>query len=180
MTWHPDTNNGDQYMNQRTGKYEWRAVRYRAAIEKMYEMGLDDSMTIMDIGAGWTEMDYTLRAEYGWRGRYIPIDCGIDNTDLNTWVPVRDAHFMVALEIYEHLTNWRMLEMRLREHAAVGVIMSTPNPLTTDVLGMDETHVTEIHTETLTGLGYEVFEKTFYGGAFSGGKPDSLFGVWKR
>ena len=180
MTWTPTIRNCDQYMDDRTGKYEYRAVRYRAAIEWMIANGLDDSMTVVDVGAGMTEFDYTLRAEYGFRGRYIPVDGGIDGTDLNVWTPPREAHFFVALELVEHLTEWRSLVHKMQTKAIRGVALSTPNPLTTDVLGMDPTHVCEVHRDDLWDYDFTVSEETFYGGVFSGGKPDSLFATWRK
>jgi hypothetical protein len=167
-------------MDERTGKYEYRAVRYRKAIETMYAHGLDDSMTIFDVGAGMTEFDYTLRAEFNWRGRYIPIDGGIDGTDLNDWTPPRDAHWFVALELLEHLNNWGGLVQRMQAKATQGIVISTPDPRTTDVLGMDPTHVVEIQPEYLRLYDFKVTDETFYGGVFSNGQPDSLFGVWTR
>lgn len=181
MTWVPTIANCDNYMDERTGKYEYRAVRYRKAIDAMYERGLDNSMTIMDIGAGMTEFDYTLRAEYGWRGRYIPIDGGIDGTDINIWKPARKVHWIVALELLEHLNNPYTKLGEWRQASTQGVVISTPNPETTDVLGMDPTHVCEIHANDLRTMGgMEVSEETFYGGIWSNGRPDSLFGVWTR
>ena len=180
MTWIPTIANCDNYMDERTGKYEYRAVRYRHAIEEMYNHGLDDSMTIFDVGAGMTEFDYCLRREYDWRGRYIPIDGGIDGTDLNSWIPPREAHWFVALELLEHLTCWDHLIVGMQAYASQGIVISTPNPRTTDVIGMDPTHVVEIHPDRLANRGFEVTEQTFYGGVFSNGEPDSLFGVWTR
>ena len=178
MTWIPTIKNCDNYMDERTGKYEYRAIRYRKAIDAMFLNGLDDTMTIMDIGAGMTEFDYTLRAEYNWRGRYIPVDGGIDGTDLNYWTPPREAHWFVALELLEHLNNWTALTGKMLDNATRGVVVSTPNPLTTDVLGMDPTHVTEISKGSLEAFGFRVSEEYFYGGVFSGGQRDSLFGVY--
>lgn len=181
MTWTPTVANCDQYMDDRTGKYEFRAIRYRHAIRAMFANGLDDSMTIFDIGAGMTEFDYCLRREFDWRGRYIPVDGGIDGTDLNSWIPPRDAHWFVALEVLEHLHNWATLVGWMQYYASKGIVVSTPNPLTTDVIAMDPTHVVEIHEHMLrASFGFEVTLETFYGGVFSGGKPDSLFGVWTR
>jgi len=180
MTWTPTIQNCDNYMDERTGKYEYRAVRYRKAIETMFAHGLDNSMTIFDIGAGMTEFDYCLRAEYNWRGRYVPVDGGIDGTDLNSWVPPRKAHWFVALELLEHLNHWDILLNHMQRKSLQGVVVSTPNPATTDVIGMDPTHVVEIHPEYLTDFGMTVTEETFYGGVFSEGKPDSLFGVWTK
>lgn len=182
MTWTPTIANCDNYLDDRTGKYEYRAVRYRAAADYMFShyTPLDDTMTIVDIGAGMTEFDYTLRAEYGWRGRYIPIDGGIDGTDLNEWVPSRDVHWFVALEILEHLQDPYRLAQQMQRHATQGVIFSTPNPATTDVLGMDPTHVAEVDESRMSMLGFSVKWETFYGGVFSDGRPDSLFGAWTR
>lgn len=180
MTWTPTIQNCDNYMDERTGKYEYRAVRYRHAIETMFDNGLDDSMTIVDVGAGMTEFDYCLRVDYDWRGRYIPVDGGIDGTDLNSWVPAREAHWFVALELLEHIHNPGRLLNAMKEKATKGVVISTPNPRTTDVLGMDPTHVVEIYPAFLAVRGVQVSEETFYGGVFSNGEPDSLFGVWTR
>lgn len=180
MTWVPTIQSCDQYMDERTGKYEFRAIRYRAAIEAMYLNGLDDSMTVFDVGAGMTEFDYCLRAEYNWRGRYIPIDGGIDGTNLNLWTPPREAHWFVALEILEHLWNWRGLVDRMQAKASQGIVISTPNPATTDVIGMDSTHVCEVFEADLGARGFDVTAETFYGGIFSNGLPDSLFGVWTK
>lgn len=180
MTWTPTIQNCDNYMDERTGKYEFRAIRYRVAAEAMFARGLDDSMTIFDVGAGMTEFDYCLRKEYDWRGRYIPIDGGIDGTDLNAWIPPREGHWFVALELLEHLWNWRGTVQWMQMKASQGVIVSTPNPRTTDVIGMDPTHVVEVHSKDLEFFDFKVTEETFYGGVFSNGQPDSLFGVWTR
>lgn len=178
MTWIPTIDNCDEYLGGRTGCYEYRAVRYRKAIEAMFANGLDDSMTVFDVGAGMTEFDYTLRVEYDWRGRYVPIDGGIDGTDLEVWTPPRMTEWFVALEIAEHLSNVDMFLTKMKMYATQGVILSTPDPRTTDVLGMDSTHKTEIHKDYLESLGFNVTEQYFYGGVFSGGEKDSLFGVW--
>jgi hypothetical protein len=180
VTWVPTIQNCDNYMDERTGKYEYRAVRYRHAIDVMYAHGLDDSMTIVDVGAGMTEFDITLRHEYNWRGRYIPVDGGIDGTDLEWWSPPREAHWFVALELVEHLLLWPRLVGAMQAKAQKGVVLSTPNPRTTDVLGMDHTHKCEVHHNELTDMGFRVSEETFYGGVFSNGEPDSLFGVWMK
>lgn len=180
MTWTPTVQNCDNYMDERTGKYEYRAVRYRKAIETMFANGLDDSMTIFDVGAGMTEFDYCLRREYNWRGRYIPVDGGIDGTDLNSWVPPREGHWFVALELLEHLVNWGPLVAGMQSMSTRGIVVSTPNPRTTDVIGMDPTHVVAIRPQDLELWDFKVTEETFYGGVFSNGEPDSLFGVWTR
>lgn len=178
MTWMPTIHSCDSYLGERTGTYEQRAIRYRAAADWMTASGLTHDMTIVDVGAGMTELDYCLRAEYRWRGRYIPVDGGIDGVDLNDWTPPREAHFFVALEIIEHLFNWRELIQRVQERALNGVVMSTPNPRTTDVIGMDPTHMVEVHPADLEAYGFQVSEETFYGGVLSDGEPDALFATW--
>ena len=180
MTWTPTIQSCDSYLDDRTGKYEFRAVRYRAAADWLTASGLTHDMTIVDVGAGMTELDYCLRAEYGWRGRYIPVDGGIDGVNLNYWTPPRDAHFFVALEIIEHLSNWRALIERMQRKALIGVVMSTPNPRTTDVIGMDPTHMVEVYSKDLEPYAFKVSEETFYGGVFSDGAPDALFVTWRR
>ena len=179
MTWTPSIGNCDAYLGERTGSYEQRAVRYRHAAQAMVGAGLDDTMTVVDIGAGWTEFDYCLRAEFGFKGRYIPVDGGIDGTDLNFWRPVRTADWFVALEILEHVHQPARLAREMQASAKRGVVFSTPNPMTTDVLGMDPTHVAEIDADDARSWGFTVSEETFYGGVFSHGHPDSLFGHWE-
>jgi hypothetical protein len=180
MTWQPTIANCDNYMDERTGKLEYRAVRYRHAIRAMYDCGLDDTMTIVDVGAGMTEFDYILRREFDWKGRYIPVDGGIDGTDLNHWTPPREAHWFVALELLEHLVYWKTLVSNMQNKASRGIVISTPNPHTTDVISMDPTHVCEVWPSELEDRGFSVSEETFYGGVFSNSLPDSLFGVWTK
>ena len=182
--WTPTIQNCDDYMNDREGRYEFRRIRYRRAIDEMVKYGLDNSMTIFDVGAGMTEFDYCLRTEYDWRGRYIPIDGGIDGTDLETWVPPREAHWFVALELLEHLDNWKHLVVRMQVKAMKGIVISTPNPYATDVLGMDPTHKVEIYPPELVEAGFKITGETFYGRTFNipgrENEDDSLFGVWAR
>lgn len=179
MTFVPTTNNCDHYLSEREGKYEYRAIRYRAAIDKMFEMGLDNSMTVVDVGAGMTEFDYCLRAEYDWRGRYIPVDGGIDGTDIRTWVP-RNAHFFVALEILEHLEDWVSPTIRMKNAASHGIVISTPWDKACDVIAMDPTHIGAVTSDDLAEQGFDVTYHNFYGSTYGEhmGK-DALMGVWK-
>lgn len=180
MTFVPTTANCDHYMSEREGKYEYRAIRYRAAIDHLYAMGLDDSMTVVDVGAGMTEFDYCLRAEYNWRGRYIPVDGGIDGTDIRTWTP-RGAHFFVALEIYEHMTEWREVNARMQAAASRGIVISTPWNAACDVIAMDPTHVVEVSANDLHEEGFVVERHNFYGGTYGELEGmDALMGVWQR
>jgi hypothetical protein len=137
--------------------------------------GLADTDTVIDVGAGWTELDYCLRSEFDWRGRYMPVDGSLDGVDLNVWSPPRDAEWFVALEIVEHVYDPCRLIRAMQERALKGVIISTPNPETTDVLGMDPTHVVEVFADTLRCLRFDVQPRSFYG------QPcDSLFAVYAR
>ena len=167
----------DEYLGARTGKYEWRRERYAAAADLMLAqpVGLEHSDTLVDVGAGWTELDYFLRAERDWRGRYVPVDGGIDGTNLEWWGPPRNAEWIVGLEILEHLHSWPFVLTWMKRAARKGVVLSTPNPRTTDVLGMDPTHVVAIEPYELAALGFTVEERSFYG------QPaDSLFAWWLR
>lgn len=183
-TWTPTVSNCDQYMDDRQGKYEYRAIRYRAAIEWMLANGLKDGMTVIDVGAGMTEFMYCMVKEFNLSVRYIPVDGGIDGTDLNNWTPPRSAHFVVGLEILEHLTNWKNTLDKMKECATVGVVVSTPNPIVTDVLAMDPTHVREIFHDDLVVAGMKVARHKFYGGVFN--RPnytdfdDALLGTWRK
>lgn len=176
----------DAYLKARTGRYEWRCVRYDAALTAMHTLGLNDAHTVVDVGSGWGEFGARLHSmsfhpfrdpQAGiWhpsRARYIPVDAAIDGVDLNNWVPPRRAEFFVALEVLEHLENPHSMMCRMSGYADRAVIVSTPNPETTDVLGMDRTHKTPVSRIDLEAKGFYVTERSFYG------KPaDSLFGVW--
>lgn len=168
----------DEYLNERTGKYEYRQVRYLTAAGVLVARNLTHEDTVLDLGAGMTEFDYCLRTEYGWRGRYVPIDGSIDGTNIETWIPPRKYDFVVALEILEHLHNPRRVLRELQSYTRKGIVVSVPNPRTVDVLGIDRTHVYIITREFLENFGFTVREETFYGGVFSNGEPDALLGVW--
>lgn len=162
----------DRYLAERTS-YQWRRTRYRKAAGRLRQRGLADSDTLVDVAAGWTELDYCLRHELDWRGRYIPIDGGIDGTDLNLWAPARRAEWFVALEILEHLANPARLVQVMQAHADKGLVVSTPNPAVVDVMGMDPTHVTAISAETVGRWGLHVEVCSLYG------QPnDGLLGWW--
>lgn len=168
----------DDYIGERTGTYEHHAVRYRATADFFSSLGLCADSTVYDVGSGWTDFDYTLRSEYDWLGRYIPIDGSISALDLNTWVPERPVEFTAALEIIEHLADPLRLVRELQAVTRTAMAISVPNPRTTDVLGMDRTHVTIVTPEMLESVGFHVEERTFYGGVYSKGEPDALFATW--
>jgi hypothetical protein len=166
----------DGYLASRTGRYEWRCHRYDAAYDEVEEHGLyrTSDITVCDVGAGWTELGRRF-FERGFRGRYWPIDGGLDGADLNYWSPPRPVNWFVCLELVEHLRDPIRLIRAMQMAATDGVVISTPNPRTTDVLGMDATHVTPVSAEDLRFLAFSVSERSFYG------QPDdSLFAVWRR
>lgn len=163
----------DEYLASRTGCYKWRCERYRAAVD-VIEREHDHAThcTVFDVGAGATEFGRFLW-ERGYSGRYFPVDACIDGVDLNEWVPQRTADWFVCLEVIEHVWDPVRLLRAMQNAALRGVIVSTPNPATTDVLGMDKTHVTPVSHAVLSSLAFDVEPRSFYG------KPDdSLFGVW--
>ena len=175
----------DEYLAARTGCYQFRCERYDAALTAMYGLGLDDSCTVLDIGAGWHEFGCRMY-EGRWipdedgicerhpcRARYWPVDAALDGTDLDQWSPVRKVEYIVALEVLEHLHNPVRLLRQMMAHATRGVLVSTPNPETVDVLAIDSTHVQPIARTMLEREGMLVEESSFYG------QPaDSLLGVW--
>lgn len=173
MTWQPSVKACDSYLQQRTGHYGYRRIRYNAAADFLKQNGLSDNDIIMDIGAGWTEFDYFIRVEHDWKGRYVPIDGWIDNTDLEFWKPPREVEWFVALEIIEHLEEPYRLVLQMQASASKGVVISTPNPETVDVISMDYTHKTEIWAQNLVNLGFKVESREFYGTP-----DDSLFATW--
>lgn len=168
----------DEYLGERGGCYEYRAVRYTAAGRALTVAGLSNTDTVYDIGAGFTEFDYCMRKTFDWRGRYAPIDWGISNIDLNAWEPEREVEFAVALEILEHLKDPERLVRALQRSVTKAIVVSVPNPRTVDVLGIDDTHVIEVTQAMLEDWGFKVEEKTFYGGVYSKGEPDALLAVW--
>jgi hypothetical protein len=150
------------YLDARTGKYEWRCQRYDAVIRKLYEMGLENGDHIVDVGAGRQEFHTRLK-EWGWKGAYTPLDASIDGIDLEEWTPDRSPDFYVAIEILEHLHTPMQLADLMADDAAKGVAATTPNPYTTDVLGMDPTHVIEVFPEDFAGLEWNTQISSFYG-----------------
>lgn len=185
----------DTYLSQRADDpdaYARRCVRYDAALGAMHSLGLAHTDTVVDVGAGWTEFGARLHTGRGpccsppcdapgcvppcgpSRARYIPVDACIDGVDLNTWLPPRRAEWFVALEVLEHLKRPERLARALMASASKGVIISTPNPATTDVLAMDATHVTPVAGMDLLSWGFH----TVVPSSFYGEHADSLLAVW--
>lgn len=163
----------NDYLNARTGKYEWRCQRYDGVINKLAAMGLDDNDTVIDLGAGREEFHKRL-LERGYRVNYFPIDASIDGVDLDTWKPIARADFFVAIELLEHLWHPFRLMQEMAGHADKGIAATTPNPRTTDVLGMDPTHVIPIYAEQFRYHGWDTEIRSFYG------QEDDSVLAWKK
>lgn len=163
----------DRYLSGRTGCYEWRCTRYAAVADTVVGRVGTTLPTLVDVGAGATELARYLYAERGWRGRYYPVDACFDGVDLDEWSPARTADWFVALELIEHLSRPLRLLAAMKRRAVCGVVVSTPNPETTDVLGMDPTHRTPVTRGQLEALGFGVEVRSFYGQ-----EGDSLYAVW--
>lgn len=170
----------ESYLEERTGSYEKRAVRYRLAARKLFELGMDSQSTLLDVGAGWTEFDYCLRREFDWRGRYIPLDASLDGVELEEWEPPRSYDFFAALELFEHLSNPLRLMELLQGATLRGGVATVPDPERVDVFAMDETHHTEVDRTMLEGRGFEVQSVGIYGGHYGGGDRDGLLASWQR
>jgi hypothetical protein len=153
----------NEYLDQRSGTFEFRCIRYEAVTDRLLALGLEDGDLIVDVGAGRCEFDHYLRTRRGLHVRYVPVDGSIDGTDLEKWIPPFASDFFVAIELLEHLNDPIRLMNEMMGTALKGIVATTPNPLTTDVLGMDYTHKTEIFPETFEQFGWDVREVTLFG-----------------
>lgn len=170
---HPSREQWEEYLGERTGTYAYRCRRYYAVNKKLKELGFVDGDLIYDVGAGMCEFGRYLFREADWTGRYVPVDGAIDGTELNDWAPPVTAHAFVAIEVIEHLRDpGRMLAL-MQVQATRGVVVTTPNPETVDVLALDRTHVHPIPVWFLRHFGFEVETVSLFG------KPDdTLIGTW--
>lgn len=166
----------EEYLRGHTSLHFERAGRFRAASERLRSSGLDDTDILVDLGAGLTELDYYLRGEYGWRGRYVPLDAWVDGTfDLDTWRPARPVGWYAALEVLEHLRDPEDLVRRMKESALKGVVVTTPNSDVVDVLAQDPTHVTPLDEKTLQSWGMRTSLHNMYGQY-----QDGICGLWRK
>ncbi|WP_369225920.1 acyl carrier protein [Streptomyces sp. R39] len=166
----------EEYLRGHASLHFERASRFRAASERLRAGDLDDTDILVDLGAGLTELDFFLRAEYGWRGRYLAMDAWVDGTfDFDTWRPVRPVGWYAALEVLEHLNDPEDLIRRMQESALKGLVVTTPNSKTVDVLAQDPTHVTALDEETLQAWGLTTTLHNFYGQY-----QDGICGLWRK
>ncbi|MDJ0386283.1 hypothetical protein [Streptomyces sp. G-G2] len=155
--------------------YQERAARYRVAADRLATGGLSDRHSLADVGAGHTELDWCLRREHGWDGRYLPFDRWTGDVDLERWVPPMRYDWLACLEVIEHLRDPDRLLRELLASAVLGVVVTTPNPAVVDVLAMDPTHITPVSREHLADLGFYTSLHNLYGTP-----DDGICGVWYR
>lgn len=110
-------------------------------VNVLHRIGLKQCDTIVDLGAGMCDLDYTLR-QRGWFGRYVPVDGDLDpSVNLETWYPTFGCDFYVCIDTTEHLHEWKRLIRVMKECARKGVVVSTADADTVDVYAMHPTHV---------------------------------------
>lgn len=166
------------YLAASTGSYEKRLTRYRLASQ---QLGLGPHTPLTDLGSGRKEMERHLREDHGWRGLYTPVDAAEDGTDLNFWQPrPHKAHrYYSALEVLEHLPNWKNLLANLRAAGPHSLVATVPDPEQVDIFAMDDTHVSAIHAEDFEALGFVVSRVSIYGGYYGGNGTDALLAVYR-
>lgn len=163
------------YLDERTSTYAMRVPRFGTVFGEMRRLGFASGDLVVDIGAGHCEFDRYLRCSPNKRYdlRYLPVCGAIDGTDLDVWRPKVSADFFVAIETIEHLFSAPQMLSAMAQFATKGAIITTPNPDTVDVLGLDRTHVFPVRREMLESLGYNVRAISLFG------KPeDTLLGVY--
>lgn len=158
------------------GTYQDRVQEYRLVTNTLLEMGLENGDLIVDIGAGSCDMDQWLRTGAGWQGRYVPIDGATTGTDLGRWIPTIPADWFVCIETLEHIAQWDVLLCAMLPLARKGVVVTTPNAATVDVLSTDPTHCSPIFAYQLEQLGMTV---SFADMNPSQGILSTLLGVFK-
>lgn len=166
-----------RYLSERSSSYWFRCRRYKAVAQKLFDMGLANHHLLVDIGAGRCDFDYYLRVTHKWRGKYLPIDGVIDGTNIDNglWNPPY-CDFITAIEVIEHLYKPTDFLAKTINRARHGVVITTPNPRTTNVLGMDRTHVSPISQKLLSTCfpDMQVEERSFFG------KPEDSLLAWRK
>lgn len=151
------------YRDTRRGTYEFRCrTRYAAVLTCLKHLGLQRGDTILDVGAGTAQFGQYLQDE-GWDGEYIPVDAVIDGTDLETWLPPIQVDYIVCIEVVEHLNRPSRLISAMLWAARRGLVLTTPNSETVDVIACDPTHVSVIPAFALEAVGFTVERHTWFG-----------------
>lgn len=159
------------YIGARKSCFEFRAIRYEAVADMLFVLGLTNNDTVVDVGAGDGEFGVYLRGR-GFTGQYTPVDGMLDGTNLNYWTP-EPAEFFVSIEVIEHLEVPEKLLRILDNAASKGVVLTTPNPIVTDVKAMDATHISEVYPEDFLKAGYRVHPQIFFF------EPEDSLLAWK-
>ncbi|MFF0250131.1 class I SAM-dependent methyltransferase [Streptosporangium sandarakinum] len=165
----------EEYIHRPRTPYLARKARYDAACHLLFKARISNDDILADVGAGMAELDVCLRVDYGWRGRYVPVDGWLDGTDLETWTPPRSFDWFACLEVLEHLRDPERLVTAMQARATRGLVITTPNPEVWDVLSMDPTHITPISRDMLHDWGFATTLHTFYGKY-----QDGIAGLWTR
>jgi hypothetical protein len=160
----------NEYLDERRGTYEFRCGRYSAVGDRLLALGLTTTDSIVDVGAGRQEFARYMR-EQGWNGMYMPIDGSIDGTDIEIWEPFPTT-FYVAIELLEHLAKPFRLMAAMNNNAVKGVVATTPNPATVDVLAIDRTHQTPISEDDFHARGWQTEIRSFFS------NPDDSILAW--
>ncbi|WP_431043342.1 hypothetical protein ACQUSR_16590 [Streptomyces sp. P1-3] len=168
-------NQCEEYARLDRRPYFERKARYEVAADRMRRGGLCDRDIVVDVGAGYTELDVCLRVDHGWRGRYVPVDGWLDGTDLEVWKPEDTFGWFAALEVLEHLKDPGRLVEEFKAKATRGFVITTPNPNVVDVLAMDPTHITPLSRDVLESWGIYTTVHKFYGR-----HEDGIAGLWTR
>jgi hypothetical protein len=152
------------YLETRRGTYGFRAAtRYKAVADRLFSLGLSNSSTVLDVGAGSCQFGEYLRGR-GFRGLYMPIDAVIDSTDLDEWVcPVGVVDFVVSIEVVEHIRKPMDLVYMMVRAARKGIVLTTPNSEAVDVIACDPTHVSVVPGVILARDGFRVERHSWFG-----------------
>lgn len=153
--------------------YDQRQTLYDMVLAGMITNGLAERDLVVDVGAGNCDFDMTLR-RHGWFVRYLPIDVEIDGTDVAQpfWSPP-EADWFVLIDVVEHLRPWKRVVRKCQRAARKGVLVSTADAESVDVLGMHESHVSAVSGDALGRLGFGVARSLIGGGVYL-----QLNGLW--
>ena len=160
-----------EYIGNRHSGFEFRSIRYEAVLEALRLLGLKQGDSIVDVGGADGEFGKYLEQEKA-GVNYKVVDGMLDGTNLNEWIPQEKAHFMVSIEVIEHLENPRDFLKTLDAYSIKGAVLTTPNPHVVDVRAMDKTHISPTYPVDFYSQGYKVFPQMLF---FENG--DSLLAI---